>query len=63
MNRRQTRFVTKAGENHHRAKLTDHDVDLLRAIRKEGWSYRLLALKFEVSKSQVRNIVKGSQRF
>ena len=50
------------GEDHHRAKLTNQDVDLILALRDEGWSYGQLAKKFEVSKSQVRNIVKGLER-
>jgi Mor family transcriptional regulator len=50
------------GEDHHRAKLTNGDVDMLLALRDEGWSYGRLARKFEVSKSQVRNIVKGYKR-
>jgi Mor family transcriptional regulator len=50
------------GEDHHRARLTNGDVDLLLVLREEGWSYRRLAKKFDISKSQVRNIVKGIQR-
>ena len=63
MNRRKVRFIAPSGENHHRAKITDHEVELIRGLRKEGWDYLRLALKFEISKSQVRNIIKGYQRF
>ena len=52
----------RIGEDHQRAKMTDAEVDLLLAMRDDGWSYGSLARKFEVSKSQVRNIVQGRQR-
>ncbi len=52
----------RVGEDHHNARLTDGDVDLLRALHRQGWGYRKLAAKFEVSKSLVRKIVKGQCR-
>lgn len=52
----------RIGEDHPRAKMTDAEVDLLLELRDDGWSYGSLARKFEVSKSQVRNIVQGRQR-
>lgn len=45
------------------AKLTDHDVDLIRELHDEGLGYRKIAKKFEISPSAVRHIVKCTQRF
>lgn len=52
----------RVGDSHHNAKLSDHDVELLLAMHVEGWGYRTLAAKFEVSKSLVRKICKGTVR-
>lgn len=52
----------RVGDSHHNAKLTDNDVELLRAMHREGWGYRRLAAKFEVSKSHARYIIKGRWR-
>lgn len=52
----------RIGQDHPAAKLSDADVELLLGLRGEGWSYRRLADKFEVSKSQARNICKGRKR-
>lgn len=52
----------RVGETHQHAKLTDHEIDLLIALRHEGWSYGELAGKFEVSKWCVRDIIKGRRR-
>jgi DNA-binding CsgD family transcriptional regulator len=52
----------RLGEDHQNAKLTNAEVDLLLTLRDEGLSYRQLALKFEISKSSVRDICKGRRR-
>lgn len=52
----------RVGEDHQNAKLTNAEVDLLLALRDEGWSYRQLALKFEISKSSARDFCKGRRR-
>lgn len=52
----------RIGETHHLAKLTDHEVGMLLDLRDQGLSYATLAAKFEISKSQARNIIKGYQR-
>lgn len=52
----------RIGQDHHHAKLTNRDVGLLLAMRAEGFGYRRLAAKFEVSKTTVRNIVSGRYR-
>ena len=50
------------GQDHPRAVLTDHDVELLLALRDEGFSYSWLARKFEVTKMHAWRIVNGVQR-
>lgn len=56
----------RIGESHHRAKLTDEDVDLILYLRDEGLSYAEIAAKFDdsvtVSKSTVRDICLGRIR-
>lgn len=53
----------QVGENNHKAKLTDSDVELLRRMHEEfpeghaqHWGYRRLAVKFGVTKTLVRKI-------
>lgn len=53
----------RCGETHHRAKLSDHDIDLIRDLHSEGIGYRRIAEKFEVSHSTVRDIVKCRRRY
>lgn len=56
----------RIGESHHRAKLTEDDVDLILYLRDEGLSYAAIASKFDdgmtVSKSTVRDICQGRIR-
>ena len=52
----------RIGEDHHLAKLSDHEVDLLLSLRDEGYSYGWLAAKFEISKSAVRWFCIGGRR-
>ena len=47
----------RVGQDHHRAKLTDHEVDLIRELYGPGWGYGRLAEKFEVAKATIRDIV------
>lgn len=48
----------RIGESHHRAKLTDDQVDQMRELHEEqGVGYRTLAKQFNVSKRTVRDIV------
>ena len=59
-------FGRRVGQSHPAAKLTDRDVELmltLRALNSVVWTYDKLAEKFEVSKSQVRNICLGRKRW
>jgi hypothetical protein len=50
------------GENHHRAKLTDHEVEQMRQLHAEGHGYGKLAKMFDVSKSHARNLCLKRQR-
>jgi hypothetical protein len=52
----------RVGDSHHNARITDEDVDALMGLRDEGWGYRTLAAKFEISKRHVRDIVSGRRR-
>ena len=54
--------MRRTGQDHHRAVLTDAEVDNMRELREEGWTLGQLALKFEVSKTQVARIVACRQR-
>lgn len=48
------------GQWHHRAKLTDDDIELILDLRASGMSYRQIAAKFDddrnVTKSQVHRV-------
>lgn len=53
----------RIGETHHRAKLSDADIEQIFALRDLGLSYREIALKFDdipggIAKSTVRDIIK-----
>jgi hypothetical protein len=54
------------GESHPLAKLTEADIDLIFYLREQGLSYGQIARKFDaevtVSKSHVRDIIKGRRR-
>lgn len=51
------------GEHHHRAKLSDADVELIRDIYDEGMvSYATLAKVFQVSKATIYDIVTFRRR-
>lgn len=50
------------GESHHKAVLTDHEVDLLLELREEGKTYAWLADKLEIPIGTVRSICRGRTR-
>ena len=52
-------YATRRGVKHPRAKLTEDDVRLIRALSKEGLSQRVIARKFYVSKRAVEAILTG----
>lgn len=53
----------RVGEDHPRATLTDHDVELMRQMHEqEGIGYKRLAKMFDTSVAQARNICLYRQR-
>jgi IS30 family transposase len=50
-------YWSRRGSLHPRARLTDHDVCLIRALAAEGLSSRVMAQKFEVGKSTITRVV------
>lgn len=50
------------GEDHHRAQLTDHEIDLMRELRAEGMSIAVLADKFDCSRASASYICAGKRR-
>jgi len=62
--------VTSYGENNPNAKLTDSEVELIRALyagdttpgTKRFWTAKILAQKFEISERQVHYILRGDRR-
>lgn len=50
---------SKPGERNPAAKMTQADVDELRRLRGEGWSYSRLMKRFKIGKTQVARIVRG----
>ena len=52
----------RLGEDHHRAKLTNHEVDLVLELLDGGMSERLVAEKMEISRRTVRDIKAGRIR-
>lgn len=62
-----TQAGQRVGETHHRAKLSDRDVELILQMHEWGLSYQQIADKLDdipggVAKSTVRDIVKGRIR-
>ena len=52
------RHLTKIGNNHYRARLTEKDVLEMRALRIKGTLIRELAAMFNVGRSTVNHIIK-----
>jgi hypothetical protein len=52
----------RIGESHPRAKLLNHEVDLVLDLLDAGLSYAEVAHKFEVSKSCIAHIANGRRR-
>ena len=47
----------RVGETHHRAKLSDHEVELIRCLREGGMKLVEIARKFECTKDYIWKIV------
>jgi DNA invertase Pin-like site-specific DNA recombinase len=52
----------RVGETHHRAKLTDHDVELIRLLHEDGMSCTEIAVKFECTRQNISAIVNYKHR-
>lgn len=53
----------RRGDDHHQAKLTDHDVELIRQLHEEGGlTHRELAEKFDCSRQNISAIVNYRSR-
>jgi predicted DNA-binding protein (UPF0251 family) len=52
----------RVGEDHQNAKLSDHEVELVRRLRAEGMSYDRIAAKMGVSKSSIADICTWRRR-
>lgn len=50
------------GESHGRAKLTDHEIDLVRQLKEDGMSANDIAKKMEISKRYVYKLVNFERR-
>ena len=50
--------LKRNGVRVRRQKLNDSEITELRTLRRKGWTYRALALKFEVSTETVRRLVR-----
>jgi len=50
------------GQDHHRARLTDAEIDLIVELRAEGLTYPQIAEKFEISKGQAHDYFTGRRR-
>lgn len=66
MKKRKTIAISESGyrigEDHHNATHTDAEVELIRELHREGLSYKVLALKFETSKSTIADYCKYRRR-
>jgi len=50
------------GESHGRAKLSDHEIELVRQLKEEGMPAKEIAEKFEVSKRYVYKLANFERR-
>jgi len=53
------KYLNRRGERNPRAKLTESDVRLIRALGAHGLTQRAIAAKFEVSKRAVEAVLTG----
>jgi hypothetical protein len=50
------------GQDHHRSRLSDHDIDLIRELRAGGMPLREIGEKFEISIQSVSYYARGDRR-
>lgn len=54
--------LPRIGEDHPGAVLSNHEVDLIRTLRRDGMTYREIAIKFEVSCGHAHDICHKRRR-
>lgn len=52
----------RIGESHPRARLTDHEIGIVFELRAEGWGYKRIAQKMEMSVRHVRDVLACRKR-
>jgi Mor family transcriptional regulator len=52
----------RIGDSHHNARLTDHEVELIRQLRGDGMKVSDLAHKFSVSKGYISKVLRHALR-
>jgi len=52
----------RIGDSHHRAKITNHEVDLILELNMAGYGYKRIAQKFDIGVRTVRDIINGKKR-
>ncbi len=55
-------YGRRVNESHGRAKLTDHEIDLVRQLKEEGMPAREIAEKMEISKRYVYKLANFERR-
>lgn len=53
------KYLSRRGERNPRAKLTESDVRLIRALGDHGLTQRAIAAKFDVSKRAIEAVLTG----
>ena len=52
----------RIGEDHHRSKFTDHEIELIRQLDADGMKRSDIAKKMDVSKGHISKILRYQQR-
>ena len=52
----------RIGEDHPKAELTDAEVERVRILHEDGWSYKQLAEKFDQSRGAIAKICQYKRR-
>lgn len=55
-------YGKRVGESHGRAKLSDHEIDLVRQLKEEGMPAGEIAAKMEISRRYVYKLVNYERR-
>lgn len=50
------------GEDHHGARYTDRDVEMVKELRDEGWSLKDISLKMDMPMRTIRSYIDGTRR-